>query len=273
MKKELIINLFSIHTAKSTSFDNYADGPIPFVSNGTYNNGIIGYVEPQEGDRVFDGNTISISAFCDAIVQRVPYLPRGNGGSGLIILVPKNPMSEKELMMYAGIINTTLKWKYSYGRMVTKSRLSKESIPILSTNDLDFMAQLKFLTEKNTVTTYKGSIQLQRKALSEYFDFIHGDFHSIKELSHGEMPTVSRINKNNGIIGLFSPPDGATIHNPFHITVSTVTGDAFVQLNKFIATDNVVICKPRINMRITTLIFIAMSINLEKWRWSYGRQC
>ena len=56
------------------------------------------------------------------------------------------------------------------------------------------------------------------------------------------------------------------------MTISTVSGDAFVQLDNFIATDNVLICQPKRQFRITTLFFIQLMINLQRWRFSYGRQ-
>jgi hypothetical protein len=38
------------------------------------------------------------------------------------------------------------------------------------------------------------------------------------------------------------------------------------------ATDNVLILRPRRQFRITTLFFIQLMINSERWRFSYGRQ-
>jgi hypothetical protein len=57
------------------------------------------------------------------------------------------------------------------------------------------------------------------------------------------------------------------------LTVSTVAGDTFVQLGEFIATDNVLVCKPKRSFRITTLFFLALMLNYQKWRYFYGRQC
>ncbi|MDH5788728.1 MAG: hypothetical protein OEZ40_10600, partial [Candidatus Bathyarchaeota archaeon] len=76
----------------------------------------------------------------------------------------------------------------------------------------------------------------------------------------------------NGVTGYYEKPSEAEIHAKGLLTVSTVTGDAFVQLEDFIATDNVLICRPKREFRITTLFFIQLMINFEKWRFSYGRQ-
>ena len=91
-------------------------------------------------------------------------------------------------------------------------------------------------------------------------------------MDKGNVPTVSRIEYNNGVTGYYGIPEGARLYKKGLITVSTVTGDSFIQLDDFIATDNVLICSPKRDFEITTLFFIAMMINLQKWRFSYGRQ-
>lgn len=100
-----------------------------FISNGKLNNGIVGYVTPLESDRVFEEKGICISAFCEATIQNPPFLPRGNGGSGLIVLTPLKPMNEELLTFYAAYINKYCNWMFSYGRMVTMERLKKIKLP------------------------------------------------------------------------------------------------------------------------------------------------
>ncbi len=278
MKMIKIEDLFHIHNAKSKSIKEYSVGNIPFVSNGVYNNGVIGFVEPFDDDRIFEKGTISVSSFCDAIVHHSSYIARGNGGSGLIVLEPKIPLSDTELMTYSSLITSTLSWKYSYGRMVTKKRFEKEYVPVYNNSYESKFSYNDLFTNSLSLTHKKESSAnlfptLKRVPVTELFKLDHGDFHSINGLSFGDLPTVSRLNKNNGIVGYYELPDNANIYKPLLITVSTVTGDAFVQLQDFIATDNVVLCFPRFKMKPTTLFFIAMSLNREKWRWSYGRQC
>ena len=77
-------------------------------------------------------------------------------------------------------------------------------------------------------------------------------------------------------MGFYDRPEGAVLWKPGTITVSTVTGDAFIQPVPFIVTDNVVLLAPKSefeSLRLTSLEFIAVMINEVKWRYSYGRQC
>jgi hypothetical protein len=109
--------LFILHNSKSSGFESYEQGEIRFISNGFYNNGVVGLVKPRSKDRVFNFHGICASAFCEATVQEPPFLPRGNGGSGLVVLEPKKKMLHDELLYYAAYINRFSKWRFSFGRM------------------------------------------------------------------------------------------------------------------------------------------------------------
>jgi hypothetical protein len=123
-KQVPLTDLFAIHKAKSRGFKNYEEGNVPFITNGIGNNGVQGFVEPDEKARVFKVDAICVSAFCEATVQKAPFLPRGNGGSGLSVLLPKQNIDLDELLFHAAYINRMYGWKFSYGRMIKKDRLS-----------------------------------------------------------------------------------------------------------------------------------------------------
>ena len=112
--------------------------------------------------------------------------------------------------------------------------------------------------------------------VTEFFNLKRGNFHSIADLDPGPYPTISRTSTDNGLIGFYDKPERAVVWEPGTISVSTVTGDAFIQPIPFIATDNVVLLIPReeySDLRLTTLVFTSVMINEVKWRYSYGRQC
>ncbi|HEV8605864.1 MAG TPA: N-6 DNA methylase [Tepidisphaeraceae bacterium] len=115
--------------------------------------------------------------------------------------------------------------------------------------------------------------------VTELFELKRGHFHSIADLDPGQYATISRVSTDNGLVGFFEKPTKkktVVVWKPGTITVSTVTGDAFIQPVPFIATDNVVLCVPRKErqgIRLTTLFFVQLMLNFVKWRYSYGRQC
>ena len=110
----------------------------------------------------------------------------------------------------------------------------------------------------------------------DMFHIERGHFHSIADLEPGQHITISRISEDNGFVGFYEAPEGASVWPAGTITVSTVTGDAFAQPVPFIATDNVVMCTPKpefAGFTPASLTFAAQMIADVKWRYSYGRQC
>lgn len=269
-----ISDLFTVHIAKSKGFERYDRGEIPFISNGFINNGVVGFVSPFKGDRVFKFMGICVSAFCEATVQEPPFLPRGNGGSGLTVLEPIKEMSKDELFYYASYINQSHQWRFSFGRMVKKDRFKDLAIESYKQQRHEQININKLLPRGQVAARkIRHNRDFQFFNIEKLFVLRRGDFHALSKLDAGKYPTISRISYNNGIVGYFDAPAGAKVYPKYLITVSTVSGDAFVQLEDFIATDNVIICKPRLGLRITTLFFIQFMLNGFKWRYSYGRQC
>lgn len=271
-----VSDIFDVVTAKSKSIEDYSEGSVPFISNGFYNNGIISLVEPFDSDRVINELAICVSAFCEATVQKPPFIGRGNGGSGITILIPKNKkIKYSDLIGYASFINTNIKWRFSYGRMVTKGRISDEIIQDFKYDKKFTLEKLKEKLPKQNMNEMINPTDLSFHSflLTDLFDLQHGDFHSLAAIDEGIYPTVSRIDNNNGIVGYYDKIEEANIYPSKIITVSTVTGDSFVQLDPFISTDNVVLLTPKKELKTETLFYISLMINREKWRWMYGRQC
>ena len=124
-----IDDIFIVHTAKSTAFKDHDPGRIPFVTNGLANNGILGLVAAERADRVFNFDGICVSAFAEATPHVGPFIARGNGGSGLVVLEPKTPIGHHQLVQIAAFINAHVQWRFNWYRQVSASRLGAVSIP------------------------------------------------------------------------------------------------------------------------------------------------
>ena len=121
-----------------------------------------------------------------------------------------------------------------------------------------------------------GTTAWKSFAITELFNLKRGHFHSIAALDTGTHPTISRVSTDNGCVGFYDIPEGASVWRPKTITVSSVTGDAFLQPTPFIATDNVVLCVLHSqfqHLQLSSLIFIQAMMNHMRWRYGYGRQC
>ncbi len=113
---------FEVHNGKSSGEKNYSVGNCPYISSGDIFNSVIRLVS-EERDEVFAAGGITVTAFGQAYVQPWRFMARGNGGSSVRVLIPKYKMPLNELCWFAAQINIQ-RWRFFYGRMAIKSRLS-----------------------------------------------------------------------------------------------------------------------------------------------------
>jgi hypothetical protein len=265
-------SLFAFKSAKSVPFDDHLSGTIRFVTNGYRNNGVVGCVTPEAGDKVFDTDGICVSAFCQATVQRAPFVARGNGGSGLTVLVPKKKMTEAELWGYASFISSSHRWKFSFGRMATAPRLAKLHIP----DEAPVLPNRRphdLLPVSSGPAALGPRLHFELKRVDRLFLVNSGEFHSAGELPSGTTPLISCGDQDNGIIGFVSVSDEAVHANALTIAYN---GDwplmAKFHPYTFAAKDDVAVLTPLDTMALPTALFIQMLFNREIWRHSYGRK-
>lgn len=268
-----IKSLFDVHIAKSEAFEKHELGDTPFITNGLMNNGIKGYVKPLVNEKVFDFTGICLSAFAEATVHEPPYLPRGNGGSGLIVLEPKLSMTLHELLYYSAFINKRVSWRFSFGRMVTAER-AKE-IPLIK-----YDPSIKITNEsdlKPSINSVGEVVNIQKLApfqIGKLFDLHSGDYHKASGLLDGDIPLISCANKNNGVLQYSEIPK--ELRYQFALTIA-YNGHAPLTTKfhpyEFGAKDDVAVCTPKQPLRLSTLIFIQYILNRETWRHSYHRKC
>lgn len=269
-----IEKLFDVYNSKSEAFEDHANGTIPFITNGkTSDASVIGFVEPRPKDKIIMENSICLSSFCQPIIIPPPFIARGNGGSGLVILTPLESLPLEELYFYASQLNC-YKWKFSYSRQVLIDRIKKLDLIEYKDIGLNIKREIEKIlpTECPSKNDNIEHYNYKKIEIQKIFNLIKGDFKSLKSLFPGKIPTVSRKGIDNGITGYYSKPDGSELFSKGIITVSSLEGDAFIQVEDFIASDKVLILKPKLNLRLTTLFYIQYMINSEKWRFTYNRE-
>jgi hypothetical protein len=206
---------------------------VPFVSNGFYNNGVVGFVTPINGERTFTGRAICVSAFCEATVQEPTFLPRGNGGSGMVVLIPEEEMNKEELFYYAAQINKQ-RWRFSFGRMANPDRIKKLEIDDYTGINLKYSKIEKELLPKPKIKNVLQFEAIKNIKINNMFKIVRGKGKYLINLEEGKTPLVSARNFENGIIGYVNLPP---MFKAPAITVERVTGSAFVQLRDFGSVD------------------------------------
>ena len=117
---------FDVNNGKSSGEKSYTVGNCPYISSGDSFNSYIRMVSDEDGE-VFPDGAITVTAFGQAYVQPWRFMARGNGGSSVRVLTPRFKMTLNELLWFAAQINLQ-KWRFFYGRMAIKARLSKLTI-------------------------------------------------------------------------------------------------------------------------------------------------
>ena len=282
-----LVRIDSLFTVRSGDYHatskELGPGAIPLVSCGDVNHGLVGFYDIPEEKQYQNAVTVPYNGQPLAAKFR-PYIFGAKDDIG--VLLPRSSMNEQALAYVAAMLNAK-RWRYSYGRKCFKKKLEavKIEVPVLLSKsgachlDLDQIDCLlggipldRRPTPSSSVRRVLPKAEWVDRRLDEVFTLVRGDFHSIKGLAEGKLATVSRTEADNGVVGYFEQPKASTIHPPGTITVSTVSGDAFVQVEPFIATDNVVVCIPKNRMVPVSSYFMAAMINEQKWRYGYGRQ-
>jgi hypothetical protein len=259
-------------------------GRVPLISCGDTDNGLIGFFEIPWAKTYERALTVAYNGSWPLLSKYHPY--RFAAKDDVAVLVPRSPLNEPTLLYVAALLNR-MTWRYSYGRKCFRQKLERVRLAVPTIGAADALrideaaiAPLSPATFRARVPPKSGpgvtlvpTLRWRAFDITNVLTLRRGDFHSIAALAPGEHLTVSRVATNNGVVGSFERPDDAMVYRRGHITVSTVGGDAFVQLTEFIATDNVIVCAPKFPLRLTTLFFIAFAINYQKWRYGYGRQC
>ena len=267
-----LTSLFSIHNAKSVGFERHKQGTVPFVSNGFFNNGVVGFVEPLPYDTVFQHRAICISAFCEATVQEPPFLPRGNGGSKLTVLEPRESMPYEEMAFYAAYINESVSWRFSYYRMVTRARIERLKLPKYDGTVRPTKTIAELIPRKPVDNELsKKPIRFSPFSLSILFDVVKGEGKYLTDLSTGNTPLISATNWDNGVLAFV---DLTPTFKAPAITVERVSGCAFVQLQDFATVpDDMSVLVPKSEATPLSLFFLAAAtLTAERWRFSYSRK-
>ena len=119
----MIETYFKTVRCSSRNLSLYSDGTIPFVSNSSFNNGVVKYVAADvEKEIIKQVPCITVNGFGYATIQTKPFIGSGNGGVYVSALIPIKSMHTIELAYYAAQINLQ-GWRFSYGRRAIKRRL------------------------------------------------------------------------------------------------------------------------------------------------------
>lgn len=246
---------------------------IPFVSRQSVNNGVVCYVAPIEGVKPNPANTLSI-AVSGSVLSTFYHDYEYYSGRDVYIAEPKEPMTKNEMLYYAFIIEQN-KYRYNYGRGANRTFKDilvpkREDIP-------SYLREIRTPSIKNEIIN-KEHIKLDTNnwkwfEYSELFTISGSRTTSKEELEsygEGEYPYVTTQAVNNGVEKFYNyyTEQGGVL------TVdSAVLGFCSFQEKNFSASDHVEVLTPKFKMNKYVALFLTTLINMEQYRYSYGRKC
>jgi hypothetical protein len=267
-----IEELFIPHSARSSGFSDHEPGKVTFVTNGFRHNGVVGFVKPKPVDRVFRFTGIVLSAFVEATVQAPPFIGRGNGGSGLIVLEPRKAMSLDDLGFVAAYINEALRWRFSWYRQASVDRIKRLEILDPKKGRIHFDVR-ELMPELTTSTKSQWKAKFAPVLLDSIYKLIAGDYHAAANLPSGDIPLISCGDVDNGIVRFVDVPPQHVYEHRLTIAFNGATLATKYHPYKFATKDDVALCEPRTPLRLSTEVFIQLMMNRERWRYSYYRKC
>ncbi len=249
------------------------NGGIPFVARSSKNNGIITCIKEIEGVNINPKNTISVAvsgSVMSSFYQEKPYY----SGRDIYYLTPKINLNKRQMLYYCLCLERN-KYKYNYGRGANKT------LPFLfvptPTDIPKWVNTIKFLRKPSYAPYSKKNISLTTKNW-KYFEIknlfsIEGSkttsLLKLKEYGSGKYPYVTTQATNNGVDGYYNfySEEGNVL-----VVDSAVLGYCSYQAKKFSASDHVEKLVPKFTMNQYIAVFIVTVLNLEQYRYNYGRK-
>ena len=248
---------------------------VNFVSRTEKNNGISAFVKKIEETEPNQANTITVAvggSVLATFLQPQPYYT----GFHVLILTPKNEMSKIELLFYSMCIRTN-KYKYNYGRQANKT-LKNILVPAQMPQEYEDINLEKINTLKINSVLNKSDFDLESNnwknfSLNDLFKITGSQTTPILELEEygpGKYPYVTTQATNNGVGGFY---DFNTEEGNILTVDSAVLGYCSYQPKKFSASDHVEKLVPKFQMNKYIALFLVTILNLEQYRYNYGRKC
>lgn len=262
--------IFDVSYGNARVIHHYEKGDIPYVSSGSKNNGVASFVDTDENLFKHYGITVAAKgSIGSAFVQPLDFVASRDN---VLVLEEKEgvSLSVEEKYFVASYINR-IKWRFSYGRTLSKTRLRNMDLPDIKTFvDYEEMTK-RLLPEHEEVRVVQSPPDYKYFDLRKLFSPIKGKGDYLMNLERGKTPLISATNENNGVLAYV---DLEPIFRAPLITVERVSGTAFIQIDDFVTVpDDIMVLKPLSDdFNLEFLMYVSALINKKRWKYYYGRK-
>jgi len=243
---------------------------INFVSRTSENNGVVARVKLIPNKIPQPAGVITCAAggsVLSSFVQNEPFY----SGRDLYILTPKTDMSLEEKLFYCKALKMNA-YRYQYGRQANKT-LKDINLPKLpewiKKYKIDYTPiHTKIKTKPDSLDTSGW----KRFKISDLFEVKGTQTTKLDDLilsGRGKYPYITTQSVNNGVAGYYNlfTEEGNVL-----TADSAVVGFCSYQEQNFSASDHVEKLVPKFKMNKYIALFLTTVINLENYRYNYGRK-
>ena len=268
----------SIELINLTQCKSVDKNAVPFVSRTGSNNGISAYVKRDLEIEMNPAHVLSVAvggSVLSTFYQPLPFYT----GYHVLVLTPKKKIDALEMLFYAKCISAN-RYKYNYGRQANKTLADifiPAEIPSLLHERLASYREsvLKSISGKPILNKAIDLNQNTWKKFSLTNLFrIEGSkttpLSDLEEYGGGNSPYVTTQKTNNGVQGFY---DFYSERGGVLAVDSAVLGYCSYQSLSFSASDHVEKLTPKFPMNKYIAMFLVTILNLEQYRYNYGRKC
>ncbi|WGL96531.1 restriction endonuclease subunit S [Arsenophonus nasoniae] len=267
-------DLFNIYSGSKMDLNKQEiiiENGINFVSRTSKNSGIVCRVAENKNGVLYKKGAITVTLggtyLLSAFVQQEDFYTSQN----VKVLIPKMEMTDDLKLFYCTVIRSN-RFRYaSHGREANKT-LAFIKVPAINEAKL-LMPNIKI--------NMPGSKSLQRKKMSlsdrkwdwfllnNYFDVNTGSYYPVDSFKTGNIPLITASMDSNGISKWTNLTPA---FNERGITIGKVSCGTFYQSHPFCVSSDVTALTNKKILNPFVGIFLVTIINMEKFKWSYGRQ-
>lgn len=271
--------IFVLKKGKRLTKADMIEGPLNYIGAISDNNGVR---QKIDAPKQYDGNCITVNyngSVGEAFYQDQPFW----ASDDVNVLQLKNRLLNESIAMFLITLIKANKYRFSYGRKWTLEKMSESEIPLPvdeeGNPDWIFMEQyIKSLHHKHITSDINASeieintAKWREYKLSDLFVISVSKDSNLQNSNAGSTPYISSTAENNGVAGYVDEKpsqDG----NVLTIARNGSIGATFYHKDPFCASpDDVRILTPKFTLSPHSAVFIKTVIELEKFRFAYGRK-
>lgn len=270
-----VSDLFYLHQGNGLELINMTqniDSQIRFVARTSENNGVVANVSAISNKKPFPAGFITVAlggSVLSSFVQNKPFYT----GFHVMVLEPKKKMSLEEKLFYCHAIKMNA-YRYQYGRQANKT-LKDINLPEFPPWFKGYRINFTKIQTKNNINQASPLVidKWQYFDLKKLFS-ISGSKTTPRDVLEkygcGKYPYITTKSTNNATESFY---DYYTEQGNILTIDSAVAGYCSYQQLPFSASDHVEKLTPLFPLNKYIALFLTCVINLEMYRYSYGRKC